>query len=103
VLFQYSPNLLLDYVVVNSAPISAELRQKYLDDGAAQVEFDSTLLRGVAGAFQSSIDAVGDSVDGFQLICSDLLQEDGLVRHDPDKLARLVLQIHQAARLAVGL
>jgi len=102
VLFEYSPNLLLDYVVVNSTPISAELKQKYLDDGAAQVEFDSTLLPDFADSFQSSISAVGGQVGGFQLICSDLLLEDHLVRHDPDKLGRLVLEIHQMARLTVG-
>jgi 2-phospho-L-lactate transferase/gluconeogenesis factor (CofD/UPF0052 family) len=102
VLFEYSPNLLLDYVVVNSQPISDELKRKYLDDGAAQVEFDSTLLPDFADSFQSSISAVGGQVGGFQLICSDLLLEDHLVRHDPDKLGRLVLEIHQMARLAVG-
>ncbi|HKA20595.1 MAG TPA: YvcK family protein [Blastocatellia bacterium] len=102
VLFEYSPNLLLDYIVINSTPISAELKQKYLDDGAAQVEFDATLLAGFDGSVQSSRGALGGKVGGFQLISSDLLQEEHLVRHDPDKLGRLVLEIHQMARLAVG-
>jgi len=101
VLFEYSPNLLLDYVVVNSTPISAELKQKYLDDGAAQVEFDTTLLAGFAGLSPASIGAVDGRVGGLQVISRDLLQEDHLVRHDPDKLARMVLEIHQTARLAV--
>ena len=45
VLFEYSPNLKLDYVLVNTSPISEELREKYLADGAAQVEFDSLCER----------------------------------------------------------
>src|SRR5207247_4376939 len=34
VLFEYSPNLDLDYVLVNTSPISEDLRDKYLADGA---------------------------------------------------------------------
>jgi len=97
VLFEYSPNLALDYVVVNSTPISSELKKKYLDDGAAQVEFE-TPLSGIEGQFHSPLGAVG----GLQVIYCDLLQEERLVRHDPDKLARLLLKIHQAEGLAVG-
>src|SRR5437763_3036215 len=38
-LLAHSPALKLDYVIVNSAPIHAELREKYLADGAVQVDF----------------------------------------------------------------
>jgi len=102
VLFDYNPNLFLDYVVVNSTPISLELKNKYLDDGAAQVEFDSSLQSRLEGHLHSSLGAVGRRADGFQIIYRDLLQEDRLIRHDPDRLARLLLEIHQAERLTVG-
>jgi uncharacterized cofD-like protein len=95
VLFEYSPHLSIDYVVVNSSRISSELKQKYLDDGAAQVEFE-TPLSGIEGQFH--LPAFG----GLQVIYCDLLQEERLVRHDPDKLARLLLKIHQTEGLAVG-
>jgi len=104
VLFEYSPNLFIDYVVVNTAPISSELKKKYLDDGAAQVEFDAPLMTSLEGQFQSPI-GVQCGAGGFQLICRDLLQEERLVRHDPAKLARLLLEIHQTEkteRLTVG-
>jgi uncharacterized cofD-like protein len=101
VLFEYSPALFLDYVVVNSTPISPELKKKYLDDGAAQVEFDPPILAGLEGQLHSNL-GVGPRVGSFQLIYRDLLQEEHLVRHDPDKLARLLLEIHQTERLTVG-
>ena len=101
VLFEYSPNLALDYVVVNTAPISPELRDKYLADGAAQVEFDSPGREAFGDEPKPGFVAIGERIHHFQLMCRDVLQEDGLVRHDPDKLARLVLEIHQAEKLAV--
>jgi len=101
VLFEYSPNLALDYVVVNTAPISPELRDKYLADGAAQVEFDSLGRESFEDEPKPGFVAIGERIHRFQLMCRDVLQEDGLVRHDPDKLARLVLEIHQAEKLAV--
>ncbi len=95
VLFEYSPNLEIDSVIVNTTPISAELREKYLADGAAQVKFDS-LMREV---FDDDLHPVfletRNRTHGFQLACCDVLYEDGLVRHDPYKLARLVLEIHE--------
>jgi uncharacterized cofD-like protein len=88
VLFEYSPNLELDYVIVNTAPIGASLREKYLADGAAQVEFESVLSQ----PFELGMEMSGQ-VRAFQLICRDVLQEHGLIRHDPDKLARLILEL----------
>ena len=100
VLFEYSPNLDLDYVIVNTAPISAELRKKYLADGAAQVRFDSLARGEFESELRPAFIETGNRNHAFQLICRAVLHEDGLVRHDPDKLARLVLEIHRAERLA---
>ena len=99
VLFEYSPNLDLDYVIVNTAPIGAELREKYLADGAAQVSFDSLARAEFEDELHPAFMETGERNHAFQLICRDVLQEDGLVRHDPDKLARLVLEIDRAERL----
>ena len=101
VLFEYSPNMDIDYAVVNTAPISAELREKYLADGAAQVEVDSFAKGGFDDELHPAFIEARERMHAFQLICRNVLHEDGLVRHDPDKLARLVLDIHQAQRLAV--
>jgi len=99
VLFEYSPNLDLDYVLVNTAMISEELREKYLADGAAQVEFDSLARDRCGELIQATLDT-GERTHSFQLLCRDVLQQDGLVRHDPHKLARLVLEIHETEMLA---
>lgn len=96
VLFEYSPNLELDYVIVNTAPIGASLREKYLADGAAQVEFESVLSE----ASEPRVEMSGQA-RAFQLMCRDVLHEDGLVRHDPDKLARLILELHRPETLAM--
>lgn len=92
VLFDYSPNLDLDFVIVNTAPISAELREKYLADGAAQVEFKSFAVAGFKGERYPSFIETSKRIHPFHLIGRGVLHEDGLVRHDPDKLALLVLQ-----------
>ena len=101
VLFEYSPELEIDYAVVNTAPISSELSEKYLADGAAQVEVGSF----AKGAFETELYPAfieaRDRVHGFQMVCRNVLHEDGLVRHDPDKLARLVLNIRQSERIEV--
>ena len=101
VLFEYSPNLELDHVIVNTAPIRAALREKYVADGAAQVEFDSLAQNGFEDELNDAFIEMPERAHAFQLICRDVLHEDGLVRHDPDKLARLVLEIRQAEKLAV--
>lgn len=101
VLFEYSPNLEVDCVLVNTASISVELREKYLADGAAQVEFDSLVGSGLGSERHQAFIETPERTHYFQLICRDMLHEDGLVRHDPDKLARLLLEIHQTETLAM--
>jgi uncharacterized cofD-like protein len=88
VLYEYSPSLELDYVIVNSAEISKSLREKYLADGAVQVKFES--------GEQEPFGPVLGSGPRFQLIQGDLLNENDLVRHDPHKLARLLLDIYSS-------
>ncbi|MFY9571301.1 MAG: uridine diphosphate-N-acetylglucosamine-binding protein YvcK [Blastocatellia bacterium] len=102
VLFEYSPNLDIDCVIVNNAQIGAQLREKYLADGAAQVDIGLCLASGSAGEAQRSFLETSERTHSFQVVCRDVLHEDGLVRHDPDKLARLLLEIHQTATFAMG-
>jgi uncharacterized cofD-like protein len=96
VLFEYSPTLEIDYVVVNTAPIGASLREKYLADGAAQVEFESI----ARNSYDPRL-GTPERAHTFQLICRDVLLEDGLVRHDPDKLAQLILELSRTEKLAM--
>src|SRR5262245_52490607 len=66
VLFAYSPNLSIDYVVVNTAPISADLREKYLADGAVEVSVDSILIGNSDEIPRTGIVAAGPSGHGFR-------------------------------------
>jgi uncharacterized cofD-like protein len=84
VLYEYSSSLQIDYVIVNSAPINDALREKYLADGAVQVEFNS------------GIEATVEDGSGFRLVLGDLLNENDVVRHDPDKLAHLLLELYSS-------
>ncbi len=92
-LYECSPDLPLDYVIVNSAPISAALRGKYLADGAVQVEpgpglsMDGLTKITHGKPYSEAPLAVG-------IVTGDLINEDNVVRHDPGKLARLLLEIY---------
>ncbi|MFY9609129.1 MAG: YvcK family protein [Blastocatellia bacterium] len=89
-LCEHSHGLALDWVLVNSASISEELRARYLADGSVQVELDESVSRrapGIAGASGTS-----------KIVVRDLLNESGFVRHDPRKLARALLEIYCSAR-----
>lgn len=101
VLFDYSPDLDLEYAVVNTAPINNELREKYLADGAAQVEIGPEIGNGLRDELQQVVGKTTNRAHFFRLICRDVIHEDGLVRHDPAKLARLLLELHQGQTLAV--
>lgn len=101
VLFDYSPDLELDYVLVNTAPINDELREKYLADGAAQVELGPAIGDGLRNDQEPVFIEKTNRTHCFRLMCRNVLHEDGLVRHDPAKLARLLLEIHQGQTLAV--
>lgn len=75
----YAPTLDFDFLIVNDRPISAEQANLYLRDGAEQI--------GVHG----SIDA--DVIEGARVIRSDLLEDGPLVRHDPGRLAKKVIDL----------
>jgi len=101
VLLDYSPDLELDYALVNTAPINDELREKYLADGAAQVELGPAIGDGQWNEQQQVVIEKANRTHCFRLICRDVLHEDGLVRHEPAKLARLLLEIHQGQTVTV--
>ena len=96
-LIEYSPRLELDYIVVNSAPINLALREKYLADGAAQVKFRS---QRDSGGLPEAVDIGSPNHHKVSIVCEDLLNENDVVRHDPDRLAGLVLRIHRMERVA---
>ena len=90
-LAEHSRELDLDYVLVNSALISDELRLRYLADGSVQVGLESSdelSEKGEAGSLRLS-----------RIVSRDLIHESGVVRHDQDKLATAVLECYRSAKL----
>lgn len=95
VLFEYSPRLRFDYVVVNSAPVTGAVRERYLADGAIPVEFKAEPGIEEDESFKRLI-AIDQSKDSpVHLIKGDVLNEDNVIRHDPHKLASLLLEIYR--------
>lgn len=92
VLSQHSPDLELDYVLVNSAPISEELRTRYLADGSVQV--------GIGEPVTSLANGFARSGGPSTIIARDLLHESGVVRHDPGKLATALFEIYSSEKRA---
>lgn len=82
VLSSYSGGMPIDVALINSTTISDPLREKYLADGAEQVVLPS-----------GSADQPMPSVK--RLVCGDLLCERQVVRHDPAKLADILLGIYR--------
>ena len=90
VLSEHSPGLELDRVLVNSAPIGPGLRARYIVDGSAQVRIESS-----SGSRATEI-AGANGIS--KIVARDLLNENGFVRHDPQKLAGALLEIYRSAR-----
>lgn len=86
-IYDNSPELELDCVVANAAPVSPELREKYLAEGATQVAFKSEPSDHLEVTLGS-----GRKVR-LRLVCEDLIGRGDVVRHDPHKLARLILEL----------
>jgi uncharacterized cofD-like protein len=95
VLLDPNPGLDLDYVLVNSTRVSPALSGKYRSEGADQVEMaqGGTIFGRVANT-----GPIGIGPSRFSVLAADLLSENDVVRHDPHKLARLVLEVHIASR-----
>lgn len=86
VIRSYAPQITFDYVIVNNRPISRDQADRYAADGAHQI--------GVSDFDSDSVPA------GTELVRADLLDERQKVRHNPEKLARVVIACCEQARRA---
>jgi len=75
---QYAPQIHFDYVVVNDRPISAIQAELYRAEGAFQI-----------GIKDDPIDNILES--GTEIVRADLLDEGPMVRHNSERLARVVI------------
>jgi uncharacterized cofD-like protein len=73
---------LLDYAVVNTHAIRPALRRRYAREHSAPVENDFAEI----GAM------------GVNVVCGDLVQESGLVRHNSDAIAAIAIELSKEGR-----
>ncbi len=81
-IYEHAHERLFDHVVVNRAPATSQILRRYGVQGAKPVEASLEELRRM----------------GVRYITGDLLQQDGVVRHDPKRLAQLLLLRHFSQR-----
>lgn len=74
---QYAPEIDFDYVIVNDHPISEKQLEKYASEGAEQI--------GVHGSISPK------TIEGAEIVYGNLLDDGEMVRHDPERLAQVVL------------
>ena len=79
---KYAPEIRFDFVVVNNRAISSEQAQAYAAEGAQQI-----------GIAEGHLDSVFNQIT--EVIYADLLDEGEKVRHNPERLANIVLACHQ--------
>ena len=73
----HAGNGLFNYALVNSAPVSQEMRKRYEDERAKPVECDCPAVESL----------------GVTCIAGNFLEERDVVRHDTDRLCREVLRL----------
>ena len=82
---RYAPQIHFDFVVVNSRSISDAQAELYQADGAFQIGLDDDPIESGFGP-------------ETQLVHADLLDEGEMVRHNSERLARVVIACEEKAR-----
>lgn len=78
-LLTHAPNLKLDYALFNSAPISAEMSERYATERAVALESPSPQM---------------STEFGIRLISLPLASEERFVRHDPERLSQAIIALY---------
>jgi len=73
---RHTPRRVIDWVVANRQPISSEVARRYRTHGAEPVAIDLASLQSL----------------GYRVVLDNLLEEHGVIRHNPDRLARLLFE-----------
>jgi uncharacterized cofD-like protein len=74
---EYAPDIEFDYVIVNNHPISPVQAARYESEGAHQIGLHDSISPA--------------TIEGAEIVYGNLLDEGEKVRHQPDKLAQVVL------------
>jgi uncharacterized cofD-like protein len=73
---RHAPHRVIDWVVANRQPVSPEVAKRYRTQGAEPVKIDIPELQKL----------------GYRVVLDNLLEEHGVIRHNPGRLARLLLE-----------
>ena len=74
---EYAANLNFDYVIVNNAPIKSEQATRYANEGAIQIGVHDSISP--------------QTIEGAEIVYGNLLDGSEKIRHNPEKLAQVVL------------
>ena len=74
---EYAPKIDFDCIIVNNSPISDEQSARYKSEGARQIGISNSISP--------------DTIEGAKIVYGNLLSGVDKVRHNPDKLAQVVL------------
>jgi len=74
----YAPQIHFDYTIINNRAISSEQTKTYAADGAVQVLLEKSTDANACDA-------------GIEVVCADLLDDGEMVRHNSERLARVVI------------
>ena len=79
----HAKSQIFDYALLNTRPVSDELKQKYAAEGAEQIHIDLEAIRKM----------------GVEPVCGDFLEEEaGVARHATDRLAKALLNLAVSTR-----
>lgn len=74
---EYAPEIDFDFVIVNNFPITREQAARYTSEGARQIGISDSISP--------------ETIEGTKIVYGNLLDMGAKVRHNPEKLARVVL------------
>lgn len=74
---EYAPEINFDFVIVNNSPISEKQFARYKGEGATQIGISNSISP--------------ETIEGAEIVYGNLLNGNEKVRHNPDKLAQVVL------------
>jgi uncharacterized cofD-like protein len=89
-IYNHSSQKIFDYALVNSAPVSPAMKERYAEESAEPVECDTAAIEKL----------------GVKCIAGDFVEENHFARHATDRLCRELLalgQIHRARQTAQAL
>jgi len=75
--WEYAPEIDFDYVIVNNFPITEEQSVRYTSEGASQIGISDSISP--------------QTIENTKIVYDNLLDLDAKVRHNPEKLAQVVL------------